>query len=386
MNISRITDLWEFLLNMKKNKFLFRYKNVFLQSTLQFSGNVEEYFVNHTEKLVVFIVMPRVENKDNVVRLYRYGKLIEEKPIILSENIFLYYLGWFIQYLKVLNKYYSKKEPFFAIVFHPIFFFGMSIQKLWKNIEFVYWVCDYFPGTNKIIILFEKLKKFYHDRVAYACYASDIINQIMNGKVLESDIRKTVMLGVRPKAIRRTYNNNFSLLFIGLIKESQGLEFVYNFLKENKEYKLKVVGICEKKLYAKYMSIIKRYNIGDQVYFPNKFFSDEELNEISRQCQIGIALYTADKSNVTYYTDPGKIKTYTELGLPVIMSNIPTVAPYILKFNAGEIVKKNQSSLNAALKRIKENYPKYLVGVKKFNRYFYFEDYYKERFKFLEKM
>lgn len=363
----------------------FRYKNIFLQSSHQFSGNIEEYFVNHTGKLVTFIVMPRVENKDNVVRLYSYGKLIEEEPFILSENIFLYYLGWYIQYLKVINRYYPKKESFFTIVFHPIFFFGMSIQKLWKNIKFVYWVGDYFPGNNIIIVLFEKLKKFYHKRVPYACYASDIINKIMNGRILENNIRKTVMLGVKPKVIIRTFDrNNFNILFVGLIKESQGLELVYDFLKENKEYKLNIIGVCEKNLYAKYMSIIKRYNIGDQVYFPNKFFSDAQLSEISEKCQIGIALYYADKSNVTYYTDPGKVKTYTELGLPVIMSNIPSIAPYILKFKAGEVVERNESALNSALKKIRDNYPIYVDGVKRFNKYFYFEDYYKERFKFLE--
>lgn len=372
---------------MKKNKPHFRYKNIFLQSSHQFIGNTLEYFTAHTEKLVVFIIMPRVKNKDNVVRLYSHGKLIEEEPFILSENIFLYYLGWYIKYLKTVNKYYLKKEPFFAVVFHPIFFFGMSIQKLWKNIEFVYWVGDYFPGNNIIIILFEKLKKFYHARVGYSCYASDIINEIMNGKVLEDSNRKTVMLGVSPKEITRTFDrNNFSILFVGLIKESQGLEFFYDFLKVNKEYKLKIVGVCEKKLYTKYMNIIKSNNITDQVYFPNKFFSEAQLTEISKECQIGIALYDADKYNATYYTDPGKVKTYTELGLPVIMSNIPSIASYILKFNAGEIVERDQSSLNFALKKIRDNYPKYIDGVDKFNKYFYFEDYYRERFKFLEKV
>ena len=223
--------------------------------------------------------------------------------------------------------------------------------------------------------------------MTYSCYASDILNEIFNGKVLKSNNRKTVMLGVKPKTFRRTFNrNDFNILFVGLIKESQGLELFFDFLKENKKYNLKLLGVCENKLYAKYMSIIKNYNIGDQVYFPNKFFSDEQLSEISKKCQIGIALYIADKSNVTYYTDPGKVKTYTQLGLPVVMSNIPSIAPYIQKFKAGEIVERNQSSLNAALRRIKKNYPKYVDGVEKFNRYFYFEDYYKKRFKFLERI
>jgi hypothetical protein len=364
-----------------------RYKNIFLQSTLQFCGNIEEYFVNNTEKLVVFIAMPRVKNKDNVVRLYSYGKLIKEEPFALSGNIFLHYLGLYIQYIKVLNKYCSRKENFFSIVFHPVFFFGMSMQKLWKNIRFVYWVGDYFPDKNIIIILFEKLKKFYHDRVTYSCYLSDMVNRIMNGKILNNDNRKTIMWGVRPKMIKRTFDrNNFNILFVGLIKESQGLEFFYDFLRENKEYTLKVIGVCNKELYLKHLKIIKQYKISNQVYFPNKFFSDKELNEVSKECQVGIALYDADKSNVTYYADPGKVKAYTELGLPVIMTNILSIAPYIQKFSAGEIVDRNQSSLNDALKKIKKNYQKYVDGVDKCNRYFYFEDYYRERFKFLEKV
>lgn len=370
----------------QQKKSLFRYKNVFLQGSLQFCGNIEEYFVNHTKKLVVFIIMPRVKNKGNTVRLYKYGRLIHEEPFSLSENIFLYYFGWYVKYLMVINKYCLKKENFFAIVFHPIFFFGMSIQKIWKNIQFVYWVGDYFPGNSRIIKMFEELKKFYHSKVAYSCYASDMLNKIMNGKILKNDFRKTVMLGVKPKRIVRKYDKNFTILFVGLIKESQGLEFFYKFLKENKEYKLKVIGDCEKKLYAKHMSIVKKYNIGSQVYFPNKFFSDEELNKISRECQIGIALYIADKSNVTYYTDPGKVKTYAELGLPVIMSNIPSIAHYIVKFKAGEIVERNEQALNSALKKVKNNYEKYVDGIEKFNKYFYFEDYYQERFKFLERV
>jgi hypothetical protein len=363
----------------------FRYKNIFLNSSLQFIGNTLEYFIEHTEKLVVFIVMPRVKNKDNVTRLYLNGKLIKEESFILSENIFLYYFGWYIQYIKVINEYCSKKERFFVIIFHPVFLFGMSIQKIWKNLKFVYWIADYFPGINRIFVMYERLKKFYHDKVTYSCYLSDAINKIMNGKVLSSENRKTVMWGVRPKIITRVFDgSNFNILFVGLVKESQGVEFLYDFLKANKEFSLKVIGVCDKKLYEKHMGIIDEYGISNRVYFPNKFFSDEELNKISKECQVGIALYDIDKLNATYYTDPGKIKAYAELGLPIIMSNVSSVVPYILRFKAGEVVERNLQSINAAIIKIRKNYRSYLDGVSKFNKYFYFEDYYKGKFKFLE--
>lgn len=368
-------------------KFNMLYKNIFLYASLQFCGNIEEYFAKHTEKLVVFLVMPRVQSKDTIIRFYSKGKLVEEKNILLFSNIFLYYISWYVNYILLILKYFKRNERFYLISFHPLPFFFMTLQKTIRQIDFVYWIGDYFPGINKILVMFEKLKKFYHNKVNYSCYLSDTINKIMNGEVLNSDNRKTVMWGVRPKAIKRSFNgNNFNILFVGLIKESQGLEFFYDFLKVNKKYKLKVIGVCDKKLYLKHMSIIKRYGIKDQIYFPNKFFSDEELNEISKECQVGIALYDIDKSNATYYTDPGKVKAYTELGLPVIMSNISSVAPYILKFKAGEVVNRNSESIKSAITKVRKNYKDYLDGVNKFNKYFYFEDYYKERFKFLEQV
>lgn len=367
---------------MKFNKL---YKNIFMYSSLQFCGNIEEYFSKHTEKLVVFLVMPRVQSKDTIVRLYLKGKLVEENSVPLFSNIFLYYISWYVNYIKLILKYFKRDERFYLISFHPLPFFFMNIQKIFRNIQFVYWVGDYFPPINTSLVFFEKLKKIYHDRVSYSCYLSDTINKIMNGRILNGSNRKTVMWGVKPKNIKRTLpQDKFNILFVGLIRNSQGLGYIYNFLKLNKNYSLNIVGVCDKRSYEKHLRLINRYKIQNQVYFPNKFFSDKELDNISKNCHIGMALYDADKTNATYYTDPGKVKTYIELGLPVVMSNVSTVAFYIKRFNAGEIVDRDANSLEGAIKKIKNNYSKYAEGVSKFNSYFYFEDYYKARFKFLE--
>src|SRR5690242_14214743 len=99
------------------------YKNIFLYSSLQFMGNVEEYFSKHTEKLVVFVLMPRQQFDASLMRLYKKGQLIEEKKIILSKNIFIYYFLWYFYYLKSLLIYFSRNEEVFVITFHPISLF-----------------------------------------------------------------------------------------------------------------------------------------------------------------------------------------------------------------------------------------------------------------------
>lgn len=365
----------------------FYYKNIFLYSSLQFVGNVEEYFAEHTEKLVAFIVMPRQQYKDNFIRIYKKRKLVEDKQITLSKNIFLYYFLWYFYHVFFMFKYFAILEKFAVITYHPYPLFGMSIQKIFRNFEVVYWKGDYFPPVKLALILVEKISRYYERRVKYVCYLTDLVNRKMNNRILNTNERKTIMLGIKPKSIQRKFDkNSFCILFVGVIKEAQGLQYLFDFLKTNKDFSAKIIGIGSEGLYKKYQIIIKNNKIENQVYFPNRFFENKELEEISKSCQVGIALYDIGESSSTYYTDPGKVKTYASLGLPIIMSNVSAVAPYIEKFHCGLLIKRGSEEIGAALLEIKNNYAKYLEGLKKFNEHFFYESYYKKSFKFLEKI
>lgn len=362
---------------MKKKKF----KNFFIYSSLQFAGHVEEYFIQNSTKLIVFVVMPRLNNQHNLLRIYIDGKILKEQRITSSTNIFLYYFLWWYHQNYFILKYFSFNEKFTLLGCHPLCFFGMSVLKLLRRCELAYWIGDYFPGNGIVIKTFEKLKKHYHDRIKYTFYLSDEINKVFNnGKVANSSNRKTVMWGVKPKNISKSrLSKKFHLLFIGLIKDSQGLDFLFSFLRKNTDFKLSIVGVCETRLFKKYKTVIREYNIQKQIFFPNKFFSDKTLDNLSKGCHVGIALYNTDKSNPTYYTDPGKVKAYAEMGLPIVMSNTSGVTPYIRKFHCGEIINRNEKDLKRALVKVKKNIKKYNKGLDAFNNYFYYKNYYKEK-------
>lgn len=364
----------------------FRYKNIFMYASLQFCGHIEEYFASHTEKLVVFIVMPRLKNRGNLVRVYKSGKLIEEKNVWSSDNIFFYYISWYFHYLKFIFSYFSRKERFIVLSGHPISFLGMTLQRLLRKITFVYWVGDYFPPTNKLLYWYEKLKKYYHTKVTLRYYLSEGINQQINGRVIEDATHRTIMWGVKPVSlVRSDPKSNLTLLFVGLIKHGQGLEKLFVFLRTHKEFSLKIIGICNDELFSKYKNIVTKYHIAKQVFFPNTFYSDEELIELAKSCHIGIALYDISPLSSAYYTDPGKIKSYAEMNLPVIMSNTSSIAPFIRKFHAGQLISEKPEDLVKAIEKITKDYFRYLEGLKKFNAFFYFETYYKRAFVALEK-
>lgn len=356
-----------------------------MYASLQFCGNIEEYFYKNTEKLLVYIVMPRLKNEFNLLRVYEKGDLIQEKKVLSSSNIFLYYFLWYLGQIFFMLKYFSHKEEVVLIGGHPISFLGMFIQRLFRKITFVYFVGDYFPSTTITLSFFEKLKKFYHERMEYAVYLSDRINNKMNGKTMNTYNKKTVMWGVKPKNVERSLPKDFcSLLFVGLIKESQGLEFLLRFLKDHGKYRLSIIGICEDQLFRQFQKTITKYSLNNRVFFPNKFFTDLELDNFSKTCHIGIALYDTSRKSSTYYTDPGKVKAYAEMGLPIIMSNTSAIAAYIKKFNAGKIVRIEKESLRKAIIEISDNYQLYKKGVKSFNNFFSYERYYQKSFSFLE--
>lgn len=356
-----------------------------LYTSHQWCGNVEEYFAQNSQRLLAFLLMPRVQNKDNVLRIYEKGKLVKEDWIRLSENIFLYYIFWYLQYIRAIFKYVARDQKLIVISFHPYPFLFMTIQKFFRRIVFIFWIADYFPPINIPLRLFEKAKKFYHDNIDYACYLGDGVNKIMNGKIMTTQRKRTIIWGVKPKNIKRNFEKTkHTILYVGVVRSTVGLDIAYEFLKANKEYNLKVIGVCDKVLYKKQVAMIKSYGIEKQVYFPNRFFFDAGLNEISKECFVGIAVYSIDNTSTIYYADPGKVKAYTEMGLPVIMTKTSSIFPFIDKFKAGEVIERNVASFEKAIKAIQKNYGEYLRGIINFNKYFYFEDYYANSFKFLE--
>ena len=365
----------------------FRYNNILLYTSHQWCGNIEEYFSQNSEKLLAFLLMPRMQSRDNVLRIYEKGKLVKEKNISLSKNIFLYYFLWYTHYIKAIFTYIPRNERLIVVSGQPYHLFFMTFQKLFRKLTFVYWIADYFPPINPVLRLFEKLKAFYHKNIDYACYLGDGVNNIMNGKIMTTGRKRTIIWGVKPKNIKRNLmETKHTILFVGVVRSTVGLEIAYEFLKANKTYNLKVIGVCDEALYKRQIAMIENYGISKQVYFPNRFFFDDELNKISKECFVGIALYSIDNTSTIYYADPGKVKAYTEMGLPVIMTKTSSIAPYIEKFKAGEVIARDATSLKKALKNIQGNYKLYTDGVAKFNKYFYFEDYYRKGFKFLEKV
>jgi len=362
----------------------FRYESVFALASLQFCGHIDEYLIENTRRLCLMYVLPRFGEQKQVIRLYEEGRFVEERALRSSQNIFLYYWLWFWHHNNEILKFAKGYDGRTLVVGgHPVCFFFMSWMKVLRRLSYLYWIGDYFPNKSLVIRAFERVKRFYHDRIPFTYYLSDAINRKMNrGKVREEKGHKTLMWGMRRFPMPdggKAMAKSKQLLFVGLVRNGQGVENVLDFLSGNHDYSLAIVGVAANGYEKTVEKMVADRNLAERVYFPNRFHSQDELFEIASRSLAGLALYSLDEDNFTHYADPGKVKAYLEMNLPVVMTRISEVVPFIEKFHAGEVI-SSMDEIGTAAKKISEDYKSYEEGVRRFNDHFEYSRLYAEAF------
>jgi glycosyltransferase involved in cell wall biosynthesis len=265
----------------------------------------------------------------------------------------------------------------------------MSLMKLLRKLSYLYWIGDYFPNKSFVIRAFERVKRFYHDHASFTYSLSDAINRKMNnGKVRAESGHRTLMWGMRRFSVQeRECANTTSrrLLFVGLVRDGQGIEDVLDFLADNRDFTLSIVGVAANGYEKNVEKMIADRQLSDQVYFSNRFHSQEELLEIAGKSLVGLALYSLGEENFTHYADPGKVKAYLEMNLPVVMTRISEVVPFIEKFHAGVVV-DGPESVGDAVRKIVREHRLYNEGVRRFNEHFEYTRLYADAFRPVEEL
>ena len=83
----------------------------------------------------------------------------------------------------------------------------------------------------------------------------------------------------------------------------------------------------------------------------------QEIEKRLSKCAVAIAPYEKGnyKTNFTYFTDPGKLKSYLAAGLPVILTDVPYNAKEIQRRDCGLIVEPDSESVaNAVVDLMKD--------------------------------
>ncbi len=360
------------------------YKNILyvVGDTMENSGNVKEYFIKQSDNFYLLRLAAYHSRRPSFFEYYFRSKKIFTIKIHFykGDNWFLKYIFSLIYYYYVLFKYFRKSPHVDIIVIHPIHCLFNGFLSLFVKFRLVFWIWDYFPQKSGLMNIYHFLVNNYNTKLNHVLYLSPPIKKIYN--INDNKIRILAPFGLKRKYSKLINKNKNTILlgFIGIVKKGQGLENLFNFLKQSRNILLEIIGEGPELSY--YKSLAKEINIESKVKFWG-FLEQYKLKNIFKKWDIGAALYDDSKMNVSKYCDPGKIKLFLEHGLPVITTKTTYFYKIIEKYHAGRII-ASVTDLNQAVKDIKNDYESYLNGVNKIVKKYNFKTVYDNYFSFLK--
>lgn len=349
-------------------------------------GNFREYLRENTEDLITFHFPHGYSDKKSYMeKFHKEEKILRiEFPILkIKSNIIRLILYWI--YLQYIIFRYTKRGTF-VIVEKPFFLVFGRIVSLLKRTNFVYWIGDYYPDNKGFMKAYNFLADYYNKNLKYVIYESPPVEKAYMAKVQKKDIkgkhRSLITLGMKnEKIIRKKPKGKIVLGFIGVIREMQGLDLVFDYLskKKDKNIVLEIIGSGYKLDYYKKLS--KKMKLKNVIF--HGFV--EDLRATVKRWNIGLALYENREDNVSIYCEPTKIKDYLEFGLPVITTKATYFYKELKESKAGEVIEENIDSLDKSIERIENGYAVNLLGIEKILKKYDYTNWYDEKFSFLTK-
>lgn len=334
---------------------------------------VTHKFLTHPDdELVAFL---NEKNYDNILHIchsfsdssdrksyykwYRKGKLHQEKysldyikfpePIIYLKEVF--YTYWWVLSKRVRWDLYIGMDGLCVIV-------GNSLKHLGKVKKTIYWAIDFVPN-NRFPSKFAN--KIYHMINTHGYKNSDEMwdlsprmaqarEKFLGIKKSEYKKIKVVQYGMWVDRIKKySYEDceKNTLVFMGHIKENQGVQLVLKAIPEIVKYKpkfrFKIIGTGPYK--EELMKMAEKLNVSAYCNFKGKIPNHRDLEvEIAKSC-LAIAPYMKKLDKWTYYADPGKVKTYLACGVPVLLTDLPWNAENIHAAKCGIIIEENTSNM-----------------------------------------
>ena len=209
------------------------------------------------------------------------------------------------------------KVVFFAIDFAPVRFGSFALDQLYLLIE---WLAS--VSCNVVWNLSPAMPIARRERInlPWKWAAPDLVVP-MGAHLLHANLADVLLR-------RATYP---LVGYMGVLNPNSGVDLLIEamrFVQEQiSDAKLIVIGTGseEKKL----VKMCSSYLNNKSFVFTGFIDDHRKLEEMLAGAWVGVAPYRDDVSSFSRYADPGKVKAYLCLGLPVVMTSVPPIAKAI---------------------------------------------------------
>lgn len=365
-----------------------KYKSVYyaIYENLKNIGNFREYLIENSESVIFFHFPHGYANSPSYFEIYKEGKLEKKRSLYKvpgSSNIFKLFI-YYVYFQYILFRYVPNNS--YVIVDSPIFCLLNSISTHIKQARFIYWIGDYYPDNKGFMKIYNSLVDFYNRKLKIVWFVSPPIMKIYQKKIDHptNDTMRRMLVSLGTKSNRRVFRKKISkpvkLGFVGVLREQQGLDLVFSYLRHSNESVLEIVGSGYK--LDHYKNLAKKMNLNKKVKFYGYI---EDMGRIASKWDIGIALYENKANNVSVYCEPTKIKNYLEFGLPVITTKATYFYKELEEKKAGLAIDEKIESMDEAVREVSLNYAKYKKGVKIILNKYEYANYYNSLLTFMQK-
>lgn len=364
------------------------------------TGNIRDYILETYDTSIIFLFnFHRLTKLDqpSMVSVYKRKKRIFHAKLFQTPTI---------PSLAFISLPVRSCVIFFQILFHVFQlqnrfgqfddFFTVNAFTAWTGIilkkiglvkRTIFWVWDYYPPIHKSkIVMFMRWMYWYFDKQATT--ESDRIIYLNQRMV---DVRKKlhvlntsqtpliVPIGTDNIKIHKS-RNKFALVFLGVLKKSQGLDLFFDSIPYlnslSKKLSLHVIGGGPDESYYQTRAALSHIPI----YFHGYESDDSKVDSMLSGYGIGIATYMPDPSNVSYWGEPSKIKRYVSAEIPVITTDVFEFSRTITKTKCGIVIPYNPKAFVFAVKKILSTYSQFQSITRTMSRCFYYKKIYRPMF------
>ncbi len=209
---------------------------------------------------------------------------------------------------------------------------ALILKRLGKVKHVVYYRIDYYPGRSFMNTLFRVLDRICYRDSDSVWSLSERISNIRVPGLLTSPMTKPVMI------VPLTYDGSLlrlrpvneidrlSIVFVGTLEKLQGLQLLVRamplILRKFPKAHVKIIG--DGPYGNELKNLVASSGLSENFTFFGFLKRDAEVTDIVSRSAVGVAPFVPTPDNNAMTADPGKLKLYMFLGLPVVVTKIPS--------------------------------------------------------------
>ncbi|MGA2971399.1 MAG: glycosyltransferase [Candidatus Bathyarchaeia archaeon] len=336
---------------------------------------IRDYLVQRVGRLeLIGLTTFETRGVNPVVVLYENAKMTREirLPMRLKPPRFLHTFFLFVSYCIHLTSIILLAirsgevfDLFIGVSYTPALA-GTVLKKIGLTRSLIYYAYDYEPtppNSNLFTALTTRLFQVLDLRCARSADVTWNLSEaivrtrrtITEDRAPESDILVPYPLVPTTSYPTRVRKNTAG--FIGNLRAGQGVELALDAIPIIRtrvpEFRLLIIGSGP--LEPQLKKYVEKQKLDRNVAFLGFIRDKKKVQEILSSCSLGLAPYFRDPYSLVNYGYPGKVKTYLECGLPVVMTDVADISEEIRRRRAGLLIDYDAKQLADAVIRILTN-------------------------------